>query len=81
MWSRMTLEERQAYAEKIYDVVYLENLISYAQMAIGMWNIAESVADAAKMQELRELATLADFESAIEIFGARYNTLTTAGYN
>lgn len=77
----MSLEQRQAYANSIYDVVYLENLISYAQMAIGMWAIAESVADQDKLQELRELATLEDFESAVELFGARYNDLSTAGYN
>lgn len=81
MWSRMSLEERKAYAKKIYDIVYLENLISYAQLAISMWSIADSIADGAQMQELRKITTLEDIESAVEIFAARYNDLSTAGYN
>src|SRR5690349_10733988 len=72
-WSRMSLEEREAYARSIYDIVYLENIISYSQMVIGLWRITEAVASDAQMQEVREMMTLEDAESAVEIFGARYN--------
>lgn len=71
----MSLEERHAYAKRIYDIVYLENLISYAQLAIGMWAVAETLANDSQIQQLKQYATLEDIESAVEIFAARYNEL------
>jgi hypothetical protein len=71
----MSLEERHAYAKRIYDIVYLENLISYAQLAIGMWAVAETLANHSQIQQLKQYATLEDIESAVEIFAARYNEL------
>jgi hypothetical protein len=71
----MSLEERHAYAKRIYDIVYLENLISYAQLAIGVWAVAETLANDSQIQQLKQYATLEDIESAVEIFAARYNEL------
>lgn len=74
----MTRTQREEYANRIYDIIYLENLISYSQFLIGAWYMAEAVASDTALIELRNMLTIEDIESAIEIFGARYNTVREA---
>lgn len=77
-WSKLSTEERQAHVNSIYDIMYVENLISYMQYIIGMWNIAQQTATEDQLAELDTLLNIVDAEQALELFAARYNQLLEA---